>query len=62
MREKLVSLSYSSTTLEPPQIFLSDGQLIGIGWGGRKERVQGGGTYVHPWLIHVGMAKAITIL
>ena len=29
------------------------GQLRGMGWGGRWERGQDGGTHVHPWLIHV---------
>ena len=30
------------------------------GWSG--EGVQDGGTHVHPWLIHVDLAKATTIL
>ena len=28
------------------------GQPRGMGWGGRWEGVQDGGTHVHPWLIH----------
>ena len=29
------------------------GQPRGMGWGGRQEGVQDGGTHVHPWLCHV---------
>ena len=34
------------------------------GWGGEgsKKGVQDGETHVHPWLIHVNVAKATTIL
>ena len=33
------------------------GQLRGMGWGGRWEGVQNGGTHVRPWLIHVDVRQ-----
>ena len=31
------------------------GQPRGMVWGGRREEGSGGGTHVHPWLIHVNV-------
>ena len=31
------------------------GQPRGMGWGGKWEGVQDGGTHVYPWLIHVNV-------
>ena len=31
------------------------GEPRGMGWGGRWEGAQEGGTCVHPWLIHVNV-------
>ena len=39
---------------------LRDGALAGpwgMGWGGRWEEGSGGGTHLHPWLIHVNVQQ-----